>query len=124
VNAFWIATSVALPHIKAGKVRALAVGERARTELLPDVPTMQEAGVADYEYSPWLTLYAPSGTPDPVIKQLRTEVTEIVQTKAVVSRLKEQGLVVRITTPEEQRKLEETEGSQMKGVIASLGMVK
>ena len=55
--------SAALPHVKAGTLRALAVTDIKRTALLPEVPTMQEAGVKDFQFTQWLAVLAPAGTP-------------------------------------------------------------
>ncbi len=75
VNAFWIATSVALPFIQANTVRAIAVGDRERTKTLPDVPTVDESGIKGYEYMPTLALFAPKGTPADVVAYLNREFT-------------------------------------------------
>ena len=64
-------------HIKAGKVRALATTGKARTAILPDVPTMAEAGVPGYEATLWLGLMAPKGTPPAVVARLNAEVGKI-----------------------------------------------
>ena len=64
-------------HIKAGKVRALATTGKARTSILPDVPTMAEAGVPGYEATLWLGLMAPKGTPPAVVARLNAEVGKI-----------------------------------------------
>src|SRR5919106_5220641 len=62
--------SAALPHVKAGTLRALGVTSATRSALLPDVPTLQEAGVKDFQFTQWLTLLAPAGTPREVISKL------------------------------------------------------
>ena len=63
-------------HIKSGKVRALATTGKTRTAVLPDVPTMSEAGVPGYEATLWLGLMAPKGTPAPVIARLNAELSK------------------------------------------------
>jgi tripartite-type tricarboxylate transporter receptor subunit TctC len=92
VNAFWIATSVALPFIQAKTVRALAVGDRERTKTLPDVPTVDEAGVKGYEYMPTLALFAPKGTPPEIVAYLQREFTISLKNPDVVRRLEAAGL--------------------------------
>src|SRR5918994_6384835 len=64
--------SAALPHVKAGNLRALAVTATTRSPLLPEVPTMQQAGVKDFQFTQWLTLLAPAGTPREVVTRLNT----------------------------------------------------
>ena len=67
---FMSPTSIALPHIKGGKVRPLAVSSAVRAKSLPDVLTFKEQGY-DLEYYFWVGLFAPKGTPDPIINKLR-----------------------------------------------------
>lgn len=67
-----------LPHIKAGKLRALAVTTGKRSPSLPDVPTLDEAGLKGFDIGTWFGLLAPAGTPAPVIERISSEVTRIV----------------------------------------------
>src|SRR4029077_12023829 len=80
VNFFMSPTSIALPHIKAGKVRALAVSSAVRAKSLPDVPTFKEQGYA-LEYYFWVGLFAPKGTPDPIITKLREAIKTAAHSK-------------------------------------------
>ncbi|WP_238530122.1 tripartite tricarboxylate transporter substrate binding protein [Alicycliphilus denitrificans] len=68
----------AVQHVKSGRLRALAVLSRKRSSLLPDVPTLQEAGVSGVELDAWAGMLAPAGTPAPVLKRLHDEVAKIV----------------------------------------------
>jgi tripartite-type tricarboxylate transporter receptor subunit TctC len=63
----------AKPHIDTGKLRALAVTSLKRTPALPDVPSMSEAGIKDYEVLNWFGLFAPAGTPQPIVDRLQAE---------------------------------------------------
>jgi tripartite-type tricarboxylate transporter receptor subunit TctC len=83
-----------LPHIKAGKLRALAVASRTRSPMLPEVPTMSEAGVTGYESATNYTLFAPTGTPREVIERLNRESNAILQTPEVRDKLLSLGIVV------------------------------
>ena len=67
--------AAALPHVKAGTLRALAVTDSKRSPLLPDVPTLQEAGVQDAQFTQWLALLAPAGTPPAVVTRLTSRST-------------------------------------------------
>ena len=67
-----------LPHIKAGKLRPLAVTSAKRSDVLPDVPTLAEAGVPKYEATIWLGLMAPKATPPAIVERLNAEVSRIV----------------------------------------------
>lgn len=90
-----------LPHIKAGKVRALAVASLVRSPLLPEVPTMSEAGLAGFEAVGLAALMAPAGTPSEVVARLQREVAVILQEAEVRERLTAMGLeVVGNGTPE------------------------
>lgn len=93
--------TVARPHILAGRVRALAVTSAQRCAALPDVPTMQEAGVAKFEVVSWQALYVPAGTPRAVILTLSREVEAILQSAAIQARLDSLALSHVPMTPEE-----------------------
>ena len=77
----------ALPHQKAGKLRVLAVGSKARTASMPDVPSMVEAGVAGFEATSWYALLAPAGTPKDITARIAREVATIMQDAAVKARI-------------------------------------
>src|SRR5258706_454719 len=88
-------------QIKAGKVRALAVTVPKRATLLPDVPTMPEAGLADFEITSWFGLLVPAGTPGPIIGRLNAETVKVLERADVKSTLNAQGLEVAPSTPEQ-----------------------
>ena len=81
----------ALPHIKAGKLRALGVTSAARSAALPDVPTIAEAGVPGYEASSWFGLVAPAGTPAPIVAKLQQTIAKSFGNPQVRERLQGQG---------------------------------
>ena len=68
-----------LPLVKAGKLRLLAVTTAKRTPLSPDTPTMAEAGVKNFEMSSWQAVYAPKGTPKPIVDKLNAEIVKILK---------------------------------------------
>jgi tripartite-type tricarboxylate transporter receptor subunit TctC len=70
--------STALPHVKSGRLRALAVSTAKRSSAAPDVPTVAESGVRDYDYSSWIGLLAPAKTPAPVIARLNAEAVKAI----------------------------------------------
>lgn len=82
----------AIPHIKAGKLRALAVTTAKRSAVAPDVPTLAESGLAGYELSSWQAVFAPAGTPKPVVDRLYAEIAKILQMPDVAKRLTDLGL--------------------------------
>jgi tripartite-type tricarboxylate transporter receptor subunit TctC len=81
-----------LPHLKSGKLTALAVASRQRSALLPDVPTFEEAGVKGYVVDTWYGLMAPAGTPDDILRVLQREATSFGQSASVRERLLGAGL--------------------------------
>jgi tripartite-type tricarboxylate transporter receptor subunit TctC len=80
-----------LPHVKSGKLRALAVTSDRRHPLLPDVPTTAEAGVPGIEFTSWNALMVPSGTPRDIVLKINAEVTRITGTPDMRARMIEQG---------------------------------
>ena len=80
-----------LPHIKSGKLKALAMTGRARSRALPEVPTVAESGLTGFQSSLWYALMAPAGTPTAVIQRLNTETARIVRLPAVSEQLLAQG---------------------------------
>jgi tripartite-type tricarboxylate transporter receptor subunit TctC len=91
VNAMVSNVLTARPHIASGSIRALGVTSRGRSRALPDVPSMSEAGVADYEVLNWFGLFAPAGTPEPIINRLQAEATTIMFASETRQRLAGDG---------------------------------
>lgn len=81
----------ALPHVKGARLRALGVTGRLRTPNLPDVPTIEEAGVVGYEMSGWIGLLLPAGTPKPIIDRLSQEILKAMQSEDLRKRLLDSG---------------------------------
>jgi tripartite-type tricarboxylate transporter receptor subunit TctC len=95
-------TVVALvPHIQSGKLRALAVTGKKRSALLPDVPTLRESGLPEYEAGSWYGIEAPAGTPRPIIEQLNAVIVKALRQPDVAKRLATEGAEVIGSTPEE-----------------------
>lgn len=84
--------ATALPHIKSGRLRALAVTTTQRSGVAPDVPTMAEQGLAGYELSSWQAVFAPAGTPPAIVERLFTEIAKILKMPDVSKRLGDLGL--------------------------------
>jgi tripartite-type tricarboxylate transporter receptor subunit TctC len=93
--------SAALPHVRAGTLRALGVTGTARSSLLPDVPTLQEAGVKDFQFTQWLALLAPAGTPREVVMRLNGGLGAALNSKDLREKFATQGFDAFITTPDE-----------------------
>jgi tripartite-type tricarboxylate transporter receptor subunit TctC len=87
VPVFFDNLASALGQIKGGTVRPLAVTGKERSPLLPDVPTVEEAGVPGYTYYTWFGLWAPKGTPRPIIDRLNAEIKKALAEPAVKQRI-------------------------------------
>jgi tripartite-type tricarboxylate transporter receptor subunit TctC len=92
-----------LPHLKAGKVRALAVASRARSPVLPDLPTMEEAGVPGVVSATDYALFAPAGTPKEIVALLNREVNAVLEMPDLRAKLAAQGVEIVGGTPESVR---------------------
>ncbi|MBY5905459.1 tripartite tricarboxylate transporter substrate binding protein [Rhizobium leguminosarum] len=90
-----------LPHLKSGKLIALAVGSSERLPLIPDVPTVVEEGYPGFESSQWFGFLAPAGTPKEAIDRIQSEAVKALKTSSVSERLKEDASVSVGSTPEE-----------------------
>jgi tripartite-type tricarboxylate transporter receptor subunit TctC len=90
-----------LPHIKAGKLRALAVTAAHRSAVLPDMPTLAEAGVKGFDVSSWYGIYAPAGLPRELVQRLNAAFNEALRTPEIRDQLSAQGWAVTGGTPEQ-----------------------
>lgn len=89
----------ALPHIRSGKLAALAIMSEKRSPLIAEVPTMREGGIADMTMITWIGLLAPAKTPRPIVDQLNRQVHAILASEDVKAHLREAGMDVAPTTP-------------------------
>lgn len=117
VSMMFLQMSLALPHIKPGGLRPLAVAKLKRSPLLPDVPTMDEQGIAGFEAVSWYALMAPAGTPREVIARLNAEVTRILKQTDVRDKLVALGVDPAGSTPEELDTLIRTESKRWARVV-------
>ena len=101
VHLVFIGVPVPAPHIKAGKLRGLAVLARERSPLIPDVPTAAEAGLADFDVTTWYGILAPAGTPRPIIQRLNAELRNMMAAPEIKERLAAMGTEPLTSTPEE-----------------------
>jgi tripartite-type tricarboxylate transporter receptor subunit TctC len=101
VHLVFIGIPAAAPHIKAGKLRALAVVAPQRSNALPDVPTVAEAGLKDFEVTTWYGVLAPAGTPQPVVRRLNAELVKLMHAPEMKEKLTATGTEPLTSTPEE-----------------------
>lgn len=90
-----------MPHVRSGKLRALAVTTAQRSALSPDLPAVAESGVPGFSVDSWYGIVAPAGTPAPIIKKLNAEIVKALATPAVVTYLAREGAVPKGGTPAE-----------------------
>jgi len=90
-----------LPHVKSGKLRALATTGRQRTDAMPELPTMAESGVADFDITVWFALVTTAGTPRPIIERLNREVGEALRTRELKEKFAAAGIDITPSTPGE-----------------------
>lgn len=100
---FFAGMPPAMPFIRAGKLKALAVTSAKRSSAAPDVPTVQEAGLQGFEADNWHALYAARGTPAPVVAKLNAELQRVLASPDVKDQMLAQGAEAWISTPQESR---------------------
>jgi tripartite-type tricarboxylate transporter receptor subunit TctC len=113
---------IGLPYARAGKLRALAIATRGCTALAPDIPTVIESGVADFEAAVWNGLYAPARTPRDVVNRIHADAAKVLNTPEVKERVTAQGVQVVAGTPEQLAALMKTELVKWTRVVKASGV--
>jgi len=101
VKVSFVGTPIAIPHMKAGRLKALGVSTAKRSQEMPDVPTIAEAGMPGYEAVVWIGMLAPAGTPQEIIAKLNGEIGKLVRTDEVKKLLAPTGMEPAPDTPEQ-----------------------
>lgn len=83
-----------MPYVRSGQVRPIATSGRKRSPALPNLPTLEEAGIANFEYAPWYGFFAPAKTPAPILDKLHEAINRILADPEVITKLGQQGLEV------------------------------
>jgi tripartite-type tricarboxylate transporter receptor subunit TctC len=96
--------AAALPHAKAGTVRALAITSRKRSPLLPEVPTLDEAGLKGFEFTQWQAVLAPAGTSPEIVARLNAALNAALQNRELLQKFEAQAMEPLVATPEETRR--------------------
>jgi tripartite-type tricarboxylate transporter receptor subunit TctC len=113
---------IGLPYARTGKLRALAITTRSRSALAPEIPTVIESGVADFEAAVWNGLYAPARTPREIINRINADVVKVLNTPEVKARVTAQGISVVAGTPEQLAALLKTELAKWTKVVKASGV--
>jgi 2-methylaconitate cis-trans-isomerase PrpF/tripartite-type tricarboxylate transporter receptor subunit TctC len=107
----------AYPHIRSGKLRAMAVAGPKRVSALPDVPTLKEMGVDGVDVTQWYAIFAPAKTPKPIVDKINKALNQVLADKEVVKRMEDHGADVETTTPEALGTLVKDELAKWKRVV-------
>ncbi len=122
VEASFMNINTAIPQIKAGKLRALAITSAKRSPLLPDVPTLEEAGVKNAGVQSWQAVAGPAGLPPDVKKRLHDAIVSIIKEPATAAKLTELGFEIVLNTPEQFDAFQNTEYDRWQKLISSRGI--
>jgi tripartite-type tricarboxylate transporter receptor subunit TctC len=117
-------SATGLPHVKSGKLRALGVSSKTRSPLLPEVPTIDEAGVKGYDIGYWFAAYAPAKTPQPVVAKLNDLLTRAAKSPAAATFFGSTGTEVFTTSPEELARFQAAESTKWGGIIKAANIEK
>jgi tripartite-type tricarboxylate transporter receptor subunit TctC len=122
VDMMFDTTLIVGPHIQSGKLRPIAVSSAKRLESLPDVPTIAEAGQKGFDMGSWQAVFAPAGTPKPIVDRLHAEIMKIVATPEVQARLKGFGMLPSDMTPAQLGEYQKAEVEKWAKVIKAAGI--
>jgi tripartite-type tricarboxylate transporter receptor subunit TctC len=114
--------AAAVPHVRSGALRALAVTSVQRSPLMPDVPTLQEAGLKDFQFSQWQAVLVPAKTPPAIVARLNAALREALKSKDVVEKFQAQAFDPFITSPEEAGRFIAEEAKRLSRVIKTKGI--
>ncbi|MDQ2916900.1 MAG: tripartite tricarboxylate transporter substrate binding protein [Casimicrobiaceae bacterium] len=111
-----------MPYIASGKMRAIATSGNHRSAALPDLPTLDEAGVKGFDYQPWYGVFAPAGTPPAVLDKLHDTINEILADPEISRKLGQQGLEVQRLTRQQFTDIVHGDVSKWAKIIKTLGI--
>jgi tripartite-type tricarboxylate transporter receptor subunit TctC len=124
VSVMFSPASTVLSHIESGKLVGLASTAAKRPDAAPNLPTMEEAGLPDFDTSIWFGLLAPAGTPRPIVDKLAAAVNGAIKSNEVLDGLKRQGFEPLGSTPEEFARYIESETRKWDVVVTAAGLKK
>ena len=122
VMLFFSSIPPALPHVQSGKLRALAVSTRSRVPSLPEIPTIAESGVRDFDVSGWFAFFVPAGTPRPVVDKIADAVNSTVKDPQISKQFSSQGIVVAVMSPEQLASFVQQEAKKYAQIIKQAGV--
>jgi tripartite-type tricarboxylate transporter receptor subunit TctC len=122
VHALFAGVPLLQPHIKSGKLRALAVSTAARTAHLPNVPTVSESGLPGFEVLFWFTTMAPAATPKPIVDRLSADIARALTFPDVQRRFADDGLDIVASTPQQAAMFLQAEAAKWTKVVKDAGI--
>ena len=122
VPVMFVGTPGALPHVRSGKLRALAIASAARSSAAPEVPTVDEAGVPGYYYAAWVGYLVPAGTPREIVGRLNADIIRAINAPEVREKLVAIGFETQTGTPEEFAQLIVRERARMARLVRDAGL--
>jgi len=123
VDLMFAALISSLPHVKAGRLRAIAVGDNRRVPSVKELPTIDEAGVRGYEVGVWYAILAPANTPTEIVATINREVAKVLAMPEIVERMRAQGFESAISTPDEMNATIRKDLDKWRAVVKSAGIV-
>ena len=120
VEAYFLSVPGAMPHVRSGNVRALAVSAARRSGSAPEVPTIAELGIAGFDFSLWGGYFAPAGTPAEVISRLNREIVQALSQQEMRERLAREGSELIQTTPEEFGRMVQAESRKYVDILRQI----
>jgi tripartite-type tricarboxylate transporter receptor subunit TctC len=122
VPLMFLPVHVAIAHVKAGKLNALATGGAQRSPLAPDVPTLGELGLRDADTDVWYALWAPANTPAAIINKINADMQKVLGMPEVRASLTQQGMEVLTSTPAELRERMHADAARWAQVVKTAGI--
>jgi tripartite-type tricarboxylate transporter receptor subunit TctC len=122
VNMIFDGMATSLPHVREGRLRAIAVSTARRATAMPDLPTVAESGLSGFDVGSWFGLLAPAGTPAPVVERINAEVRAVMGREAVRKLISDAGLEAMPCSPEEFATMMRTETQRWTELIREIGI--
>jgi tripartite-type tricarboxylate transporter receptor subunit TctC len=118
----FVDATTSAPHAREGRVRAIGVTSRQRVAMFPDIPTVEEQGFPGYEMLSWNAVYAPAGTPPPIVNRMNALINAAMARPAVNERLTANGMVLRPGTPDDLATFQAAEIDKWKRLVTAAGI--
>lgn len=122
VQCLVVAVTTSMPHVQAGRLKALGITGERRSQVVPDVPTMAEQNVTGFETNYWYGLLGPAGMPKPIVARLNREVVKIVRTAEFRQKMSEQGAEAVGNTPDEFAKIIKSDLAKWTKLVRDAGI--